>query len=255
MRLVCLSDTHTYLRTMTEPIPDGDVLIHAGDLTFTGEQHEIEEELDFLAALPHKRKIVVAGNHDFYFDTRFPDGHLFRNWRIKRKMSPYTLLAQMKYMGLTYLQDGSVTFDGIKFYGSPWQPWFYDWAFNFPANVEGIRYQMVIQHDREAARKKWAEIPEDTNVLITHGPPWGILDKAFQDSGDDRCGCPELRQRLGDLDLLRAHVFGHIHEQAGQKIEYVAGNLEGTEIPVHFVNAAICNRNYEPINAPIVVDI
>ena len=227
----------------------GDVLIHAGDLTYFGVLDEIEEALLFLNKLPHKHKLVVAGNHDFYFDQRFPDGHLFRNWRIKRPKPVSDMLTQ--YQHLTYLQDNDIVIDGIKFYGSPWQPWFQDWAFNFPADIEGFGKYAQIKHSTEAAKKKWAEIPEDTNVLITHGPPWGFLDQAT-DENDNRVGCPELRNRITDgLPDLKSHIFGHIHEQYGLMRETLNYNRD----PVTFVNAAICNRNYEPINAPIVIDI
>lgn len=235
---------------MEQPIPEGDVLVHAGDLTFRGTLGELERELEFINELPHKYKIVVGGNHDFYFDERFADGLVFRSWKIKR---PKPLKEVLDQYEIIYLQDSEIVIDGIKFYGSPWQPWFHDWAFNFPANVQyvGRHLPPIVQHVPEAAKEKWAEIPEDTNVLITHGPPLGILDKAFSDAGDRRTGCPELRKRIPDLPNLKAHIFGHIHEQAGHEIASLA---DGGPL-VHFVNAAICNRDYDPCNPPIVIDV
>jgi calcineurin-like phosphoesterase family protein len=231
MRIVCVSDTHTYGPLIQ--VPDGDVLVHAGDLTFRGTLDEVHGELAWLASLPHKHKLFIAGNHDFYFDERFQDGHVFRNWVIERPTPIPALLAE--YPELTYLQDSSVTLDGVKFYGSPWQPWYYDWAFQFKNG------------DRNEAARKWGEIPLDTDVLITHGPALGILDKAYD---RDKLGDEYLRDALNDLTNLKLHVCGHIHESYGIKR---LNRGDGTMVP--FVNAAINNIDYRPINAPIVVDL
>src|SRR3712207_5545038 len=108
-RIVCISDTHNRNEQIT--VPEGDILIHAGDATFRGTIDEIERFNNWFAALPHRYKIFVAGNHDWLFQT---DNRLVRS-----------LLNE----NIIYLQDSSTEIDGIKFYGSPWQPRFYDWAF------------------------------------------------------------------------------------------------------------------------------
>ena len=93
-----------------------------------------------------------------------------------------------------YLCDESLTLDGVKFYGSPWQPRFFDWAFN---------------KDRGAPLKAiWDKIPLDTDVLITHGPPHGILDLTFDKI---KAGCEELLLAVQRIKP-KVHVFGHIHE-------------------------------------------
>lgn len=218
MRIVCLSDTHTERERVV--VPDGDVLVHAGDLTYRGRPDEIGYELDWLASLPHPHKVFIAGNHD---------------WGFQNEYSVQVRLHAAR-RSLIYLQDSGTDIDGVAFYGSPWQPWFHDWAFNLPRNGPELE-------------AKWAAIPDDTEVLITHGPPHGIRDKvgsAYLRAGSpERAGCEKLRDRIKQLSFLRLHVFGHIHEAHG------TAERGG----VKYVNAAICNRQYYPTNPPIVVDL
>ncbi len=203
-RLVCLSDTHN---KKPPSVPDGDVLVHAGDATGMGTQAEVEKFCNWYGDLPHKYKIFVAGNHDWLFET-----------------DPQLAQAILSLHGIRYLQDSGTVIDGVRFYGAPWQPEFCNWAFNLP------RGQVLAD--------RWALIPDDTQVLITHGPPAGRLDQV---RGGPKLGCFDLRQRVEDLKDLRYHVFGHIHDSYG-----VSGK---------FVNAAICNERYVPINMPHVLDV
>jgi predicted phosphohydrolase len=174
--IVCVSDTHGH-HDITE-IPPGDILVHAGDLTMFGSLDEVAAFDAWLGTLPHPHKVVIAGNHDWCFQ-RFPDE------------------ARRRVKNAIYLEDSAATVAGLKFYGSPWQPWFLDWAFNLERGPE--------------LAAKWALIPADTDVLVTHGPPEGILDLTRR------------WVRVGDADLLarvrqvrpKLHVFGHIHEAAG----------------------------------------
>lgn len=205
MRIVCISDTHTYHRKIQ--LPDGDVLIHAGDSTSRGYTHELEALDKWFGTLPHKHKILIAGNHDFAFEVDKFARNLITN--------------------ATYLEDEELVIDGIKFWGSPWQPRFFNWAFNL---------------DRGSPLKaKWDLIPQDTNVLITHGPPFGILDLTAR---GEPVGCEALRPKVFSLPVLKLHVFGHIHESYG------VNEQGGTK----FVNASICTLGYKPTNAPIVID-
>jgi predicted phosphohydrolase len=229
MRVVCLSDTHTYGSRVV--VPDGDLLLHAGDLTFRGTEDEIAASLDWLASLPHEHKVFVAGNHDWFFDPNVPAS--FNGWPLHRTRSVADLLAA--YPTLTYLQDAGTTIAGKKIWGSPWQPPFFDWAFNFP-------------NDDAFVRATWDRIPTDTEILVTHTPPRGILDRTHPNN--DNHGCPVLRDRLGALERVRLHVFGHLHESYGREERTNAGG-DG----ITFVNASINTRTYEPINAPIVVDL
>ncbi len=174
--IVCVSDTHGY-HTETA-IPPGDILVHAGDLTRHGELADVEEFDRWLAGLPHPYKVVVAGNHDWCFQTR-----------------PAEARARLRHA--VYLQDEAAVVEGVRFYGSPWQPWFLDWAFNLPRGPD--------------LAAKWALIPDGTEVLVTHGPPFGVLDQTRR---GDRVGCVDLLARVRQV-RPGLHVFGHIHEAAG----------------------------------------
>lgn len=206
MRLVCVSDTHAYHDAIH--IPDGDVLVHAGDLTKRGTVEEVRAAANWLAKLPHKRKLVVAGNHDFLFE-RDPS------------------LARALFANATYLQDEAVEIDGTHFYGSPYTPEFFDWAFMLPRGA--------------ALRAKWSGIPKAVDVLITHGPPHRVLDLTLH---GDYAGCEELARRVAEIKP-RVHIFGHIHEGYGVR----------DEGSTHFMNASICTFDYRPKNAPLVFDL
>jgi Icc-related predicted phosphoesterase len=182
MRIVAVADTHTFESDL-RAIPEGDVFIHAGDLCRGGRLDELRNVASWVNTLPHRHKIVVAGNHDWCF-LREPE-------------------AAMAILGndVIYLQDAEATIDGVRFWGSPWQPEFNQWAFNLPRG--------------DALAKKWALIPEGIHVLVTHGPPFGIGD----DYGDPvRRGCEELRAAVRRVRPL-LHLFGHIHQDGGFWLE------------------------------------
>ncbi len=207
-RIVCISDTHNRQENLR--VPDGDVLVHAGDLTGRGTIPEITAVNRWLGELPHPHKVVIAGNHDFLFERD-------------------SALARSLLTNAIYLQDSSVEVEGLMVWGSPWQPWFYDWAFNLPRG--------------ESLRRKWEQIPEGLDILITHCPPSGILDET---AAGEHAGCEELAARLSAMRAPpRLHVFGHIHESYGIR----------REVRTEFVNASVCDLSYQPINAPVVTDL
>lgn len=212
MRIVCLSDTHG----AKVPVPDGDVLIHAGDMTNGGTVREIRAAAAWLGILPHRYKLVIAGNHDFGLDPFHAPNDIAE--------------AFLADAGLVYLRDWCATLpttgdQQLIVYGSPWTPPFYDWAFQLPP---------------EEIAKKWAEIPPNTDILITHGPPFGILDRV----GGQPAGCPALRSMV-ELVTPKLHVFGHIHEGYGKTFYQSLGTV--------FVNASICG--FGETREPIVVDL
>jgi predicted phosphodiesterase len=211
MRVVCVSDTHSRHDQLC--VPNGDVLVHAGDATMAGRVEEISRFNYWLGTLPHQHKIYVAGNHDLLFES-----------------DPG--LAERLITNATYLRDSAVTIGGLKIYGSPWQPWFLDWAFNLGRGPE--------------IKRKWDLIPDDSDVLITHGPPNGILDLVPRNApqGLEHIGCEELLKAIGRVKP-KAHIFGHIHEGYG--------TIRTRETV--FVNASICDVNYRPRNEPIVVEV
>lgn len=214
MRIVCISDTHNCNEQVN--VPEGDLLIHSGDATITGTTEEIRNFNRWFAGLPHKNKIFVAGNHDWLFEQE-PGS-------ARRLLDP----------SIIYLQDSTVMIDGFHIYGSPWQPRFFDWAFNLNRGYE--------------LAEKWKLIPEDVDILITHGPPFRILDEVPRQWGNENTGCEELRKRVEQIAVhgrLKLHIFGHIH--CGY------GTLE--QQGVTFVNASTCDEQYSPTQPPIVIDL
>lgn len=211
-RIVCLSDTHNCHEQIV--VPDGDILIHAGDSTVRGTADEIFNFAKWFSNLPHKYKIFIAGNHDFFFE----DDELDKQ------------TIDFFFPNCFYLQDSFVEVENLKIYGSPWQPRFFDWAFNLNRGAE--------------LAAKWELIPNDTDVLITHGPPNGILDEVPRKYSIENAGCEDLRKRVEEIKP-KLHIFGHIHCGYGQTEKF----------GVKFVNAANCDESYEPTNLSIVIDL
>lgn len=181
MRIVAVADTHLF-HDHRYLVPDGDVFVHAGDLCRRGDLDELAQAARWLAALPHRHKVVVAGNHDWAFAR--PD---------------HAAQARRLLGDAAYLEDSGVELEGVRFWGSPWQPAFNDWAFNLPRGA--------------ALRAVWARIPAGLDVLVTHSPPAGIGDRSGWEDGE-RDGCEELRARLAVV-APRLHLFGHIHQDGG----------------------------------------
>ncbi len=207
MRIVCLSDMHSL--PYDAVIPDGDVLVVAGDICLRGHPNELRRFNDFLGDLPHPNKLFIAGNHDWPMYHGTPKQ------------------VQAVVSNAIYLQDSGVDIDGVRFWGSPWQPEFMGWAFNLPRG--------------QALADKWALIPDDTDVLVTHGPPFGILDRVIE---GEHVGCEDLLAAVQRIKP-KVHVFGHIHEAYGMVKQ------DNTV----FINASVCTVRYWPNNLPIVVEL
>ena len=213
-RITFISDTHTKHRMLD--LPGGDILIHSGDLMNSGYNlNDVHDFLMWFEKQDYKELIFIAGNHDRMFEN-----HPIRMDEILEG-----------FPSVTYLEDDWVDVDGIKIYGSPWQPEFYNWAFNLPRGGDDIE-------------EKWSMIPPDTDILITHGPPQGHLDTSGAPYNEPNLGCELLRIYVDNIKP-KIHVFGHIHE--GYGIDYEKNTL--------FVNASICTDRYEPTNKPIVIDL
>lgn len=210
MKIVCISDIHNKQKHIN--MPEGDVVVCTGDISSRGYDHELKNFIKWYSKLPYKRKVLICGNHDIGAEIEFSTE--FKEW--------------CKDAGIDYLENSEVTIDGVKFYGSPVTPTFgVGWAWNV---------------DRDRIKKYWEAIPSDTGVLLTHGPPYSILDRAFYTN--DNVGCYHLFKKVFETKP-KLHVFGHIHEQYGTRV------IDG----ITFVNACICNLGYTPSNAPIVVEI
>lgn len=211
MKLVLISDTHTMHEDLI--LPQGDILIHSGDFSGRGKPHEVEEFFGWLErqSKNFKHIVFIAGNHELSFDYK-------STWVVDAiKSLP---------INVHYLEDSEIIIDDIKFYGSPWQPEFFDWAFNLPRGKK--------------LEEKWEMIPNDTDVLITHGPPMYILDYTLRDMIN--VGCLALYNKVIQIKP-KLHVFGHIHEGYGIKEQ------DGTM----FVNASSATARYELINKPIEI--
>jgi Icc-related predicted phosphoesterase len=216
MKTVCISDTHNQLGKIK--LPEGDLLVHTGDWTMRGNLTEVAQfayDLRQIVGRFPLGALVVAGNHDFLAERE-----------------PATTRMLLQIPGVTYLHDESVTINGIRFWGSPWTPWFHDWAFNLERGKE--------------IQEKWDLIPKDTDVLLTHGPPATILDVIPNGKG---VGCMDLLWTLHSV-RPKLSVFGHIHHSYGIR-EYAWDKGGYTQ----FVNASICTEAYKPTNEPIVIEL
>lgn len=226
MIITLISDTHTKQRYIdrnksgVNPLPGGDLLIHAGDIMNSGyDPVDIEDFIDwFSSQTQYAAQVFIAGNHDRMFEDK-PE-----------------LVAEIVDKGDSiYLQDEPFLFfyndfEAIKVYGSPWQPEFYDWAFNLPRNGVDLA-------------SKWEQIPLNTDILITHGPPMGYGDTSGPPYNEPNLGCELLRKRV-DFIKPKIHMFGHIHGGYGY---YFNGDT-------HFINASILNEEYRYTNEPITID-
>ena len=225
LTITFISDTHGKHNLLNKDLPGGDILIHSGDFMNGG--YEFQEAIDFLEWFDkiniYTDKIFIAGNHD----------------RVFENIPPWVENNLPKYPTIEYLQDeswvdyydghnGDTPEDNIRIYGSPWQPEFYNWAFNLPRNGE-------------AMKAKWDAIPDNTDILITHGPPYGHLD--IPGGHTIRVGCEMLRYRVDQIKP-KIHVFGHIHGGAGY---YFNGHT-------HFINASVLNESYMYTNLPLTIE-
>jgi len=206
MKLVIFSDTHGCHESLN--MPEGDMVIFAGDMCAYGRCSEARNFIQWFERLDYKYRIYIAGNHDwpFYKDRSFGNKNTNSDKAI-------------------YLEDEAVEIEGLKIYGSPWQPEFCDWAFNLKRG--------------EQLYNKWKMIPDDTNILITHGPPATIRDCCPLP-----VGCDDLLSRVKQVkpDL---HIFGHIHTQWGMSFR------DG----ITFVNGSIVDDWNAKQNEPIALEI
>ncbi|GMF30966.1 unnamed protein product [Phytophthora lilii] len=227
LRLVCVSDTHATHRKLRN-IPDGDVLLHCGDFTNRGTHDEILDFNDWLGTLPHKHKVVIAGNHDVCMDAVEYDQHWDKAFRHKEYNDPRASRALLT--NCTYLENRSVVIDGVKIYGSPMTP-------PIPGRAGAFNVARGF-----ADQQHWAKVPADVDVLVTHGPPHGILDTTFTGL---HVGSETLLKETMSRIRPSFHIFGHIHEAYG-------ATRVGNTV---FVNAASSTLLAKPRHAPVVVDI
>jgi Icc-related predicted phosphoesterase len=199
-------------------VPDGDLLVYAGDFSMRAKMNDVVEFARWIKSLPHSHKIIIPGNHDVYCEKNLP-------W------------TRDEFFPALALNHESCSIAGYRIFGSPYTSSIYEpspWSFDYPR---------VGSH----SEKLWSQIPTTTDILVTHGPPKGILDYVPVVG-------PEEDNNVGDVNLLyhvnrvrpKLHLFGHIHEGYGN---YTA--TWGTK----FYNVCICNESYRPINPITVLDL
>jgi predicted phosphodiesterase len=215
MKIVAISDAHGKWGKLK--IPECDLLISAGDYSFRGERHMVKDFHKWLNDQDAGYIISVQGNHEV---------------QVQHNFQEMKELAESVCPGLHFIEEGLIDIEGVKIWCSAWQPWFHDWAYN--------------AHRGADIKRHWDLIPDDTDVLVTHGPPYGILDELVKIDGTPKgqfVGCQDL------MDAVKRtkpdiHIFGHIHCGYGEK------HVDGTS----FYNAAVCDEMYCATNSPHVID-
>jgi len=210
-QLVLISDTHG-LHDQVK-VPEGDILIHAGDFMNGGRDlYEVTRFARWWNRHPHPHKILIGGNHDRYLE------------KDKTEVLSY-------FENTIYLEDSGCSLLGLNFWGSPYTPAFMQWSF--------------MRHRGEDIKKHWDKIPNDTDILVTHGPPWGILDQVDPYNNSEYLGCQDLSRKYNEIFEPKLHLFGHIHGSYGQ-------SKIGNTI---FVNASQVDEQYRVVNKPVVIEL
>lgn len=255
VRFVCISDTHSQ-PSWSENIPAGDVLIHSGDLTLAGTASQLKQVYEEVKALPHKIKIVIAGNHDLGLDPSFVSKHVqdFARYGAGISMSNIQTYRRMwtsrdaSAAGIVFLEHESTVIEvrgkSFKVFGSPWTPEFFDWAYAYPVDCD-------IWSPGTGPTSPGPGIPSDTDILITHGPPKGIMDQV---KAVGSVGCPFLLERLKSVQPM-LHVFGHIHEGAEIGIEKYRFSKDQKARTTLAVNASVLDEQYCLRYAATVIDL
>ena len=218
MIITVISDSHGKHNEITQDLPGGDLLLHAGDISSMGYQHEVQQFCKWFNNVEnYDHKIFIAGNHDWGFQNN-----------VEKIMEIVN-----SYKTVTYIQDETVSVGDdkkmVNVYGSPWQPEFYNWAFNLPKN--GVELAA-----------KWDAIPDNTDILITHGPAFGVLDTVAGKMWDN-LGCQLLTDKIKTIKP-KIHLCGHIHSGYGY---FFDGDT-------HFLNASVLNEAYQYTNKPLTFE-
>lgn len=211
MKITCISDLHGYY----PELPGGDLLIVAGDLTKRDDAWEYIEFGQWLNSCKYRKKIVIGGNHD----------------NIAQRAPPFIDPGTDEW---SYLFDSAYEFEGLKIWGSPWTS-------KFPG-INPKCCAFTCDTDEELA-EKWKIIPNDIDILVTHGPAWGIGDKTWR---GENVGSRSLGLKAADMNPPKLWVWGHIHEAYGEQV---------TRSGCRLINASHVNEYYEPVNAPINIEL
>lgn len=204
--ITCISDLHGF-----EPsLPGGELLIIAGDLTARNTLEGYERFKRWVKGLNYRCKIVIAGNHDGLLESG-------------------KVVIEDGFNGIHYLCDSGFEFEGLKIWGSPYTPTFLNWYF--------------MRNRGKDIKKHWDLIPSNTDILVTHGPPYGIFDETNEKR---HVGCQDLMEQVQERVKPRLHCFGHIHEGGNNKAE-----IDG----ITYINCSYVDERYRPVNPPIILNI
>ena len=223
LTIAAISDTHGGHGNVM--LPDADVLIHTGDYCKYGHMSEVRDLAKWMGRLSHKHKVAIAGNHDKAVEERTAEAREI-----------------FKAAGVTLLINEGVTIEGVKFWGSPFTPTFFDWSFMLDRGPD--------------IKKIWDQIPDDVDVLLTHGPPYGHGDLCPPYHTQQRkvAGCMDLLIKIREIHQRsnqkhpKLHIFGHIHDGYGA--------TQSDQFPgLTFINASTCTEAYKPTNPPILVEL
>lgn len=262
VRVLCFSDTHgMHQKIPKDWIQPADIAIFAGDFTGVGSLKDTLSFKEFFKSLPCKHKIMIAGNHEVTYDLENRSdiiGHYLRNERgdysnlvreyqknntnynpnISGKNYDDNVLNLIKQQiieddEIIYLEESSINVEGLNIYGTPYSPFFYHWGFpTYP-------YHERQNGGLEASR--WNKIPDNTDIVIVHGPPFNILDSTVD---NEHVGCPFLAEKMNKIEPSLC-LFGHIHEAYGHK------KIKNT----YYANVSTLNFNYQIKNKPILFDL
>ena len=243
--IVCISDTHSHTDELN--LPKGDILIHAGDFSNIGSIKCLEKFRDFIAKQDFKHKIIIAGNHDWTLSNMDYERN-YNTWAkymIKEGVPETTDKAKEYLKDFIYLENSSVELYGLNFYGSPLSvkhPLVKNWGF--------MPTEETLKTDY------WPLIPDNTDILITHSPPYDIMDQEFDDYEENdiygnlsnmHWGSVSLAMEINSRIRPSVHVFGHSHDPNGYEFDL--------ERNIAYVNASICDNSYNPSNTPKVITI
>lgn len=219
INITTISDTHgKHSLVHGKNVGSGDLILHAGDCTPRGAREDIEEFLRWYGDLDFEMKVLIPGNHDFDFE---------KNAALCEELC--------KNYDVVLLNDSGVKFHGLHIWGSPVQPWFHNWAFN------RMRSEAMATAKHPFIGTHWDKIPKNTDILLTHGPAYGVLDQTADryNGPGESVGCELLRKKIEEIRPV-LHVCGHIHEDRGVIVDRTGPT------PITYVNASSLDVQYYP---------
>jgi len=223
-KIVVISDTHNIHHKIN--IPECDILIHCGDYSFRGRNWEIEGFYSWLNEQPAKHKVSIQGNHELGWekDPKFCE-------KLAKENCPDVIL----------LDNKMVTVEGINIHGTPYTPYFHNWAYNTGRSIAEAGY-----YNKPFSKDVHKKISKKADIVVCHGPPLGTLDQLVFADGTPKgefVGCGHLKDRI-KIVKPKLVLFGHIH----------CGYGEEHKDEVSYYNASICGETYAADNEPVIIN-